>query len=303
MSLPTVPPREDGRDLEIDDRTFHALARLVHDMSGIVLTDAKRGLVASRLARRLRLLGLADYAAYFRMVTGDDGTAERSELISALTTNVTRFFREEHHFRALSESVLPPLLSLARSGGRVRLWSAGCSTGEEPYSLAMLLLENCPEAASLDIRILATDLDPAVIARARAARYPDVGNSGVPKPLAARYFFPASEEGFQEVRPALRNLITFAELNLMTHWPMKRDFDIIFCRNVVIYFDAATQDRLWQRFAALLPAGGHLFIGHSERVGQDALSQFQPVGITQYRRTEARPALPINPDSQKGTAR
>lgn len=302
MNAPNTLMSGPGQDLAIDDATFRTIARLVHDVSGIVLTEAKKGLVVSRLARRLRHLGLPDYSAYCRFVESRDGVEERQHLISALTTNVTRFFREDHHFVALQEEILPPLIERARNGGRLRIWSAGCSTGEEPYSLAIRVLEACPDAARYDIRILATDLDPAVIARARSGRYPDIHRNGVPKSLEEKYFRRPDAENNFEVSGDLRRLITFAELNLMGDWPMSRSFDIIFCRNVVIYFDAETQDRLWQRFAALLPPGGHLFIGHSERVGREAQTLLVSAGITQYRRTEAPSDLPLNPPSQKGVS-
>jgi chemotaxis protein methyltransferase CheR len=281
----------DSPELSIGDREFATLAKLVHDESGIVLADAKRGLVVSRLTRRLRDLGLRNFAQYCRMVQSEDGADERAKLISALTTNVTKFFREDHHFRSLEKQIYPGLIERARGRGRVRVWSAGCSTGEEPYSLAMELLELCPDAAALDIRILATDIDPHVLATARAGRYSDSAMAGVPAGRRARYF--SGSAGTYEATPALKDLITFAPLNLVRHWPIRGAFDVIFCRNVVIYFDSATQEKLWQRFASLIPQGGHLFIGHSERLGRAAERYFATTGITQYRRTDAAVAASV----------
>lgn len=275
---------EDQPGQSISERDFSALAKLVHDESGIVLPLAKKGLVVSRLSRRLRELNLADFGQYCRLLHSAGGTDERAVMISALTTNVTKFFREDHHFRALEKQLLPDLIEKVRRKGRARIWSAGCSTGEEPYSIAMELLDLCPDAQTHDIRILATDIDPQVLAVATAGRYSETSVAGVPPERRARYFKAAGDS--YEVGRELRDLITFAPLNLVGQWPMRGPFDIIFCRNVVIYFDNATQEALWPRFAALIPARGHLFIGHSERIGRAAERYFSTNGITQYRRTD-----------------
>jgi len=282
----------DTSGLTISDRDFSALAKLVHDECGIVLAEAKKGLVVSRLTRRLRELNFLDFGQYCRMLKSEQGTDERAKLISALTTNVTKFFREDHHFRSLEKQIFPELIDRARRRGRVRIWSAGCSTGEEPYSIAMELLDLCNDAQSLDIRILATDIDPQVLATASAGRYSDTAVAGVPASRRSRYF--KSSSGSFEVAQALRELITFAPLNLVGQWPIRGPFDVIFCRNVVIYFDSATQELLWQRFAGLIPASGHLFIGHSERLGRAAERYFATNGITQYRRTDVPTAASVS---------
>lgn len=284
MNAPGSASFGDSPGLSIADKDFFALAKLVHGECGIVLADAKKGLVVSRLTRRLRELDLRDFGQYCRLLQSEQGMDERARLISALTTNVTKFFREDHHFRSLEKQIFPALVEKARRRGRVRIWSAGCSTGEEPYSLAMELLDVCSDALSLDIRILATDIDPQVLARARAGRYTDTAVAGVPASRRSRYLI--ASNGEFEVVQALRELITFAPLNLVGQWPIRGPFDIIFCRNVVIYFDNATQEVLWQRFAGLIPPSGHLFIGHSERLGRAAERYFATNGITQYRRTD-----------------
>jgi len=284
MNAPVQFPPTESSGLAIKDRDFAALAKLVHDECGIVLADAKKGLVVSRLARRLRELNLPDFGQYCRLLQSEQGTDERANLISALTTNVTKFFREDHHFRSLEKQILPALIDKARRRGRVRIWSAGCSTGEEPYSIAMELLEQCSDAASLDIRILATDIDPHVLATATAGRYSETAVAGVPASRRSRYF--SASSGTFEVGKVLQELITFAPLNLVSQWPIRGPFDVIFCRNVVIYFDNATQEVLWKRFASLIPPSGHLFIGHSERLGRAAERYFATNGITQYRRTD-----------------
>jgi len=284
MNSPGTVAIGDSPNLTIGDRDFAALAKLVHDECGIVLAEAKKGLVVSRLSRRLRDLHLRDFGQYCRLLQSESGADERAKLISALTTNVTKFFREDHHFRALEKQIFPELVERARRRGRVRIWSAGCSTGEEPYSIAMELLDLFPEAHSHDIRILATDIDPQVLITASAGRYSDTAVAGVPASRRSRYFTVSG--GTFEVNQTLRELITFAPLNLVGQWPIRGPFDVILCRNVVIYFDTATQEILWKRFASLIPPSGHLFIGHSERLGRAAERYFATNGITQYRRTE-----------------
>lgn len=298
MTHQSTVPLADSSLLAIGDREFAVLANLVHDECGIVLAEAKKGLVVSRLSRRLRELGLRSFGEYCRLLQTDQGLDERSRLISALTTNVTKFFREDHHFRALEKLILPSLIERARGGGRVRFWSAGCSTGEEPYSLAMELLDLCPEAGSLDIRILATDIDPQVLETASAGRYLETAVAGIPANRRSRYL---SATGSQfEVARAVRELVTFGVLNLVGQWPIRGPFDVIFCRNVVIYFNTSTQENLWRRFAGLMPTGGHLFIGHSERLGNAAERYFVTAGITQYRRTNSAHSAAAGEIQKKG---
>ncbi|MCC5989065.1 MAG: protein-glutamate O-methyltransferase [Pararhodobacter sp.] len=286
----------------ISDGDFALLARIVREDSGINLTPGKKGLVVSRLAKRLRHLSLPDIAAYCQYLQSAAGADERAQLVSCLTTNVTSFFREAHHFRALRDEVLPGLLATARSGGRVRLWSAGCSTGQEPYSLAMTILEAMPDAARHDIRILATDIDPQVVEKARAGIYPEAELAQLGPERLRRWVRTA--EGARDqgrITEAPRALISFSTLNLIGPWPMRGRFDVIFCRNVVIYFDAETQAGLWHRYARLLPEGGELFIGHSERVSRDMQPYFSNAGITRYRRN-AKP-LPAPPPGPAHTAK
>lgn len=282
------PVSEPAAGPTLDRDVFRRLARLVHGESGIRLTEGKRSLIVSRLSRRLRALGLSDFSEYCTLVEAEAGAEERGRMISALTTNVTRFFREEHHFRQLREEVLPPLIAHARAGGRVRLWSAGCSTGEEPYSLAITLVERFPDAAAHDVRILATDIDPCVIETARRGRYPVASASALPAEMRRRFLPPCKDaHDAVEVEEAVRALISFRELNLLARWPFRGRFDVIMCRNVVIYFDAPTQELLWQRFAEALAPGGYLFIGHSERLSSSAAAQFRNSGVTAYCRSGA----------------
>jgi chemotaxis protein methyltransferase CheR len=258
---------------------FRAIADLLYKASGIHLADAKATLVYSRIAKRVRKLGLDSFRAYCDLLRSDPDHPEHAAMLSALTTNVTRFFREPHHFEHMAADLLPPLIARAKAGGRVRLWSAGCSAGHEPYSMAMTLLDAFPDAARYDIRILATDIDPLVVEHARRGTY----NSGDVEPIAAPLrsrFLTRGPAGAWQVAPALTEILTFGSLNLMEPWPMKGKFDAIFCRNVAIYFDEPTQTRLFGRFAERLTPQGRLYIGHSER---SLIPQLVSAGLTIYR--------------------
>ena len=270
------------------DGDFAVIARRAQADFGLHLTEVKKDLVYSRLTKRLRQLGLADFHSYCRLIEAEGGEDERMQMLSALTTNDTHFFREGHHFQTLREKVLPPLIAAARSGQRLRLWSAGCSAGQEPYSLAFTVLDLCPEAARHDIRILATDVDPAILARASEGIYDNDEMKSLPDTVRAQHIEAVSGARFA-VGEKARALISFGALNLMQDWPIRGPFDVIFCRNVAIYFDKETQSRLWSRFADMLPDGGHLFIGHSERVAGPAAQMLETVGVTTYRKTAAPP--------------
>jgi chemotaxis protein methyltransferase CheR len=261
---------------------FKTISAVMHEDSGIYLPDAKATLVYSRLAKRLRALGLRTFSEYCELVTGPEGQDERRAMLAALTTNVTRFFREPHHFDHLRQNVLPPLVEAARKGARVRLWSAGCSTGQEPYTIGLTLLGLMPDAAQFDVKILATDIDPVVVRTAREGIYSGEAVSPIPQQMR-RWLSPAS--GDWRVGEELKRLVAFRELNLLGPWPMKGRFQAIFCRNVAIYFEDAAQQRLWERFAGMLEPGGRLYVGHSERATCAVLQQD---GLTTYRVKEGR---------------
>lgn len=271
-------------DLTLDPKSFRTIADLAYRESGLTLVEEKASMIQSRLRPRLRILGLRDFAQYSAFVGSDAGTDERKQLISALTTNVTHFFRENHHFKTL-EKVIDARLPELRAGKRMRIWSAGCSNGQEAYSAAMTLLERCPKAAEYDLRILATDIDPQVVSFARRGSYAARLMDGVSETLRKTYF--DRDTGGQEplftAKPELKNLIHFNELNLLAPWPMRGSFDVIFCRNVVIYFDLATQTGLWPRFLKALRPDGHLFLGHSERIAAPESLGFCTDGPTSYR--------------------
>lgn len=262
------------------DEDFRKIAQILHSHAGIALAEGKAALVYSRLAKRLRSLGLRSFREYCALVEGNQGVDERQAMMAALTTNVTRYFREPHHFDHLREVVMPKLAERARKGGRVRLWSAACSNGQEPYSIAITVLQALPEAVNLDVKILATDIDPNMVAEGKAGVYREDAVTPVPLELRRKWFKKAA--GGWEVADELRELVAFRELNLIGQWPMTGRFDAIFCRNVVIYFDEPTQERIWSRFAPILEPGGALYIGHSERVTGPAAAQFETTGLTTY---------------------
>jgi chemotaxis protein methyltransferase CheR len=248
------------------DEAFPRLSGLMRDLSGVTLPDRKAGLVRARLARRLRVLRLSGFQSYADMVESAEGADERALMVDLLTTNKTSFFRESAHFDYLRDALASSL-----DPARVRVWSAGCSTGEEAYTLSVVLRAALPAGA--DLRILATDISSRVLRAAEAAEYPDGQVADVPEryrsALLERAPRPvgggqASDEPRWRVRREVREHVTIARLNLLERWPMRGPFDAIFCRNVMIYFDGPTRATLVRRFASLLAPGGHLFVGHSE---------------------------------------
>lgn len=263
---------------------FRRIASMLHEDAGIHLTDSKATLVYSRLAKRLRSLGLESFRDYCALVAGENGLDERQKMLAALTTNVTRFFREPHHFKHLEQNVLAPCAAAVRKGARLRIWSAACSNGQEPYSIAMSILTVIPEAARLDVRVLATDIDPNMVAAGVEGVYGREAMEAVPQNLKSRWFTPlGGKDGDWMAKEELSSLIAFRELNLIGHWPMTGRFDAVFCRNVVIYFEEKTQEQIWSRFAPLLTSEGRLYIGHSERVSGAAAAAFESDGVTTYR--------------------
>jgi chemotaxis protein methyltransferase CheR len=266
-----------------DRSDFAFIATTLHEDAGIHLPASKANLVYSRLAKRLRVLGLESFRDYCALVGSEEGAEERAQMIAALTTNVTRFFREPHHFDHLRHKVLEPAAAEIRQGRRLRIWSAGCSSGQEPYSIALTVLSLLPDARAYDVRILATDINPLVLETARRASYPVEEVASVPAELR-RSWMENTGAGTVRLDEAPRGIVAFRPLNLIGAWPMKGPFDAVFCRNVVIYFDEKTQMRLLNRLAGLLRPGGHLYLGHSERMVGPAEALFRPDGTTTYRK-------------------
>jgi len=270
---------------EFSDSDFSYLRKLVSSHTGISLSEQKRNLVYGRLSKRMRAHGLSRFSDYCRLLK-DNPDAELEHFTNAITTNLTSFFRERHHFDFISDELIHILQQRYHTERRLRIWSAGCSTGEEAYSLAITLREAIPDIDRHDIRILATDLDSNVVKTAARGIYPAASIEGLDSQFIRRWFLRGKGELEGQVRavPELRRLIRFRQLNLMHDWPMHGLFDAIFCRNVVIYFDTPTRQVLFERFANIMQPGGHLFIGHSETL-RSISSRFQLIEKTIYRRT------------------
>lgn len=274
--------------LSITDEEFHQLREFIHAHTGIALSKHKRALVCSRLAKRLRYHDLKHYADYYALLTQSDPEGEELvAMINSITTNKTDFLREPHHFRFLAEEIFPAYRHNPNRQRPLRLWSAAASTGEEAYSLAMTALESMPSFNEQEIRILATDIDTDVLARAENGIYTLAQAKHIPESLLHRYFLKGqgAHEGEVMAKPALKALIHFHRLNLQDEpWPMQTLFDVILCRNVLIYFDKATQQNLFLRMGSALKKNGYLMLGHSEAM-HGLGDIFRPVGhsIYQYR--------------------
>lgn len=283
----TMPPQatEPGREFPFTDDDFRFLRDLVAASSGIRLSDSKRELLYGRVARRLRALGLKSFAEYCERLRRDESGEELRCLINAVTTNLTAFFRERHHFDYLREVLLPAWRQARAGTRRLRFWSAGCSNGAEPYSIAMTVLEAFGSVSGWDIKILATDIDSEVLESAAAGIYADKEIENVPEAWRRRYFLRGRHHmaGRVRVKDTLRQLVVFRQHNLLGPWPMKGPFDAVFCRNVVIYFDKAAQRQIFEGFAQVLADDGHLFIGHSETLF-NLCDRFELVGSTIYRK-------------------
>ena len=280
-------PAGDPREFRFTDGDFARVRELIHRTAGIALTPVKRDLVYGRLARRLRVRGLSSFADYLRILESGD-RQEQVEFVNALTTNLTSFFREPHHFPILADHLKGP-------GGRrpLSIWCCAASTGEEPYSIAMTVVEQFGTFTP-PVRILATDIDTSVLDRARQGIYRLDRTSPLHREQLKRFFLrgDGSNSGLARVRPELRKLVTFRRLNLLDpEWPMRERFDVIFCRNVMIYFDKETQYAILRKFVPLLHPDGLLFAGHSESF-HHAADLFQVRGKTVYAVREGAPFPP-----------
>lgn len=270
------------REFGFEDQDFEVISALVKSLTGINLTRQKRELVYGRLAVRLRAMGLRTFREYRRIVAEDP--QEQIRMCNAITTNLTYFFREPHHFEHLRTEVLPRLSERTHSR-RLRLWSAGCSSGEEAYSIAMVLLESMPRLHDANVRILATDLDSDMLETAMAGEYGPDRVKGLSEARLQRFFSERSEHGrsVYVIRPEVRRMVTFRKLNLMQPLPMSGPLDVIFCRNTVIYFDKDTQRELFARIAPLQRPGDLLYLGHSESL-LSVSDDYESIGHTTYLR-------------------
>lgn len=254
-----LPKIEFAREFTFSDADFERVRKIIYKEAGISLNPSKKDMVYGRLVRRIRDLKLAGFAAYVDFLESPSGKREFELFVNALTTNLTFFFREEHHFPILAEH-----LKKKNNGGKLSIWCSAASTGEEPYSLAMTALEAFPGASRPQITILATDLDTSVLETGKNGIYSADKVARLPAGYAAKYFDKLPDGSYQ-AKAVLRNMITFSRLNLIdASWPIRETFDVIFCRNVMIYFDRETQHKVLKKFAPLLKPDGLLFVGHSE---------------------------------------
>lgn len=281
MESPLIPNK---KEFEFTREDFDYLRKVVSDTTGIVSSEDKYTMYYSRLAARLRALGLVDFRAY-REYLGKNPETESIELINSVTTNLTSFFRENHHFDYLRDQ----LVTQKKQNGerRLRIWSAGCSTGEEAYSIAITLQQAIADLNQWDIRILATDIDSHVLTTAQEGIYDAARVASLDQALLKRYFEPVADDnrGRVRVEDNLRRMIRFQQLNLLHRWPIQEKFDLIFCRNVVIYFSAETKVELVDRFADQLVSNGILMMGHSESLYRTS-NRFELFGKTVYQLIE-----------------
>lgn len=266
-------------NVELSASQFNQICRIVYEKCGINLTTGKEELVKSRLVKRLQLLNLTSFEAYLQFVKQDSSGQELAQMLDVLTTNKTYFYRESSHFEYLCQEILPKLRQ-----PRLRIWSAGCSSGDEVYTIGALLRDHLPNIDRMDVRLLATDLSMRILAKAKAGTYSADAFNEMPPALLQKHFTMINPSPrTYRVNDNVRKLVSFARLNLLEAWPMKGPFDVIFCRNVMIYFDLPTRDRLVNRYYQLLAPGGHLFIGHSESLN-GIKHQYEYVQPAAYRK-------------------
>ena len=273
-----------SREFSFTRKDFDFLSKTINERTGIVVSEDKFNMFYSRLSRRVRALKLGSFREYCDVVQNDRDGNETNELINAITTNLTAFFRENHHFEYLSKTVIPELQA-KNSDRKIKIWSAGCSTGEEPYSLAITLKESSL-SPQWDLQLQATDLDSNVLETASRGIYAMSRVEGMSQQRLKRWFYrgKGSQQGMVKVKPELNRIISFAQLNLMDNWRVEPQ-DIIFCRNVIIYFNKETKARLVEKYANSLKPGGYLFIGHSESLYK-ITDRFELIGNTIYRKVK-----------------
>lgn len=271
-------------EILLSTAAFNGIRALLKSKTGIHLEESSNSLILSRLSSRVRRKKLPDFDAYLAHVCAPGGAQELVQMINALTTNTTRFFREPGHFELLKTEVLPNMIEKAKRGERIRLWSAACASGEEAYSIAALVLDIFPDALDFDIRILGTDIDTHMLQHAKTGIYPKRSMNGVSEPYIGTLFEADRGDGKLHIRQSLKDMTTFRYLNFVEPWPVRGPFHVIFCRNVAIYMDPETQSRIWQGLENVLDQEGTLFIGHSERIGADLALQLELFGPTSFRR-------------------
>ncbi|HXK55101.1 MAG: protein-glutamate O-methyltransferase [Gammaproteobacteria bacterium] len=277
--------QEKVREFAFTQRDFDYLREIANRRTGIVVGEDKFDMFYSRLSRRVRKLGLRSFSDYCELIRTEPSECEVLELINSITTNLTSFFRENHHFDYLKQRVLPELVERNRMARRINVWSAGCSTGEEPYSIAISMREALPDIEEWQIGLLASDIDSRVLAQAASAVYPMDRINGISQPCLRRWFQKGrgGNSGMVRVKPEVSKMVKFRQVNLMDSWSLEAPLDVIFCRNVIIYFDKRSKAILMNRYADALHDGGFLFIGHSESLFR-LTDRFELIGNTVYRK-------------------
>ena len=278
---------ERKREFRFTKKDFRFLSELVFDNTGIVLHEKKFEMVYSRLARRLRHLGFSKFKEYVELLKSDKAENELANLMDAITTNLTRFFRESHQFKDFVSRVLDKKKETAKQGGdkKIRIWSAGCSGGQEPYSLAMIMASYLKSDKNWDILILATDIDRNMLKKGQLGIYSKEEMQSLPESFAKKYIRKINENEY-EIVPEIKQMVRFKSLNLLTKWPIKNSFDVIFCRNVVIYFDNETKENLVSRFSEKLFPNGILYLGHSE-ANIEERKYLKPIGRASFQKVAA----------------
>jgi len=270
---------------------FSEISGIAERDAGLMIAESKRRLVQTRIQARMIALGIKSVSDYLSHIKHPQGNEERGRMVASLTTNVTAFNREPHHFEQLKSEVLPGLIKRARNGGKVRIWSAGCSTGQEAYSVAMALLDLAPDIADFDLLILASDIDTACLEHAANGRYRTDDLEEISETQRSHHFQETQTPGVYAATGELRSIVCFRTLNLFDPWPMRHPFDVVLCRNVVIYFSRERQQKLWAQFCDAMKIGAWLFLGHSERLSGPAQSNFDPAGVTSFQKTSYRTPL------------
>jgi chemotaxis protein methyltransferase CheR len=273
------------REFEFTQDDFNFLRKIVNSKAGIVVVDEKIDMFYSRLARRVRSLGLSSFKQYCDLIKDEKEGVEVTQLINAITTNLTSFYREAYHFDFISEHLVPEMLRESSGSRKLRIWSAGCSSGEEPYSIAITLAQSGLQTKGWDIEILATDIDSNVLEHGAAGVYSVDQIQSIPEQFVVSGFLKGKGEQFGKVRikPDVQSMVKFAHLNLNSNWTLPEPVDVVFCRNVIIYFDKRSKKNLVDRVAENIKTGGYLFIGHSESLF-NVSDRFELVGKTIYRK-------------------
>lgn len=277
--------QERVREFPITRRDFDFLREIANRRTGIAVGVDKFDMFYSRLSRRVRKLGLSNFSEYCELIRNESSDNEVLELINAITTNQTSFFREKHHFDYLQQQVLPELFEQNKQTRRIQIWSAGCSTGEEPYSIAISVREALPIIEGWQVSLLASDIDSSVLEHAVSAIYPNERIESIPQTRLRRWFQKGhgSNSGLVRLKPEIAEMVEFRQVNLMDGWSFDAQVDVIFCRNVTIYFDKRTKVKLMDRYADTLKDGGYLFVGHSESLFS-ITDRFELIGNTVYRK-------------------